>query len=89
MRNGHPNPPESLLHLNGEPAGVYRHKFVRKLNMDKLDGFDALWVEQLKSRYQEGDEVWEYRDIGILSGWGGYVLLRGDRVAARLVTMRS
>lgn len=42
-----------------------------------------------KPLYKEGDEFWNYNDIGFLSGSAGYLLIREGRAVAGFVTMRS
>jgi hypothetical protein len=79
---------EMLKNSRGEDTSIILAK-LNKLDLNNLDKFDALYFAKFSEHYQEGDEFHFYRDFGVLSGWGGYVLTRNGAFVARLVTMRS
>lgn len=67
---------------------ILEYHFTKKTT--KCDESESRMAAKVfKPLYKEGDEFWNYNDIGFLSGSAGYLLIREGRAVAGFVTMRS
>lgn len=79
-----------IYDLEGRLTPLLLEKFVEKVDESTIHPLMLNEIQRLKNAgYQEGDTIWFYKDFGFLSGWAGYVLMRGDKFVSRIVTMMS
>lgn len=79
-----------IYDLEGKITTLRLENFVELVDEEEIHPVMLPMIAKLKAgKYQEGDTIWFYKDFGFLSGWAGYVLMRGDKAVARVITMMS